>query len=123
MSAVTEVTIVRVDLVEESFKTYRDLQDEDPMLYPLMLVLSRPLDDFERSILFKWWQNIEFTEDRMQVLLRIATLEQVRDELEELNGRLASAIAAASEAREAAQAEDERLRALAAEINAALTQQ
>jgi hypothetical protein len=116
-----ELKINGVELFEESYQTYRDLNDADPKRYPVMLSLSRPVDDYERIRLADSDIVID-DDDPMTVAVFDTTLEEVRDRVGELNGTLATAAENARNARQSAEAEDERLRTLATEIDAALRQ-
>ena len=114
-----ELRINGVELFEESYQTYRELNDGDPKRYPVMLLLSRPVDDYERIKLADSDIVID-DEDPMTAAVFDTTLEEIRDRLEELNGKLATAEDNARNARQSADAEDERLRTLASEIDAEL---
>jgi hypothetical protein len=116
-----ELRINGVELFEESYQTYRELNDGDPKRYPVMLCLSRPVDDYERTSLADTDIQID-DDDPMTAAVFDTTLEEIRDRLEELNGALATAAGNARNARQSAEAEDERLRTLAKEIDAALKQ-
>jgi hypothetical protein len=106
-------------MIPESLQTFRELNDGHPTMYPVRVWFSRPLNDYERVALPKLWAGVRFTDDAMVVILLDTTLERFRDELDELNGRLAIAETHARRTREAAEAEDRRLTQLAADITAA----
>jgi hypothetical protein len=116
-----ELKINGIELFEESYQTYRELNDADPKRYPVMLSLSRAVDDYERIRLADSDIVID-DDDPMTAAVFDTTLEEVRDRIGELNGTLATAAENARNARQSAEAEDERLRTLAKEIDAALKQ-
>jgi hypothetical protein len=113
------LTIVLVQLCEDSLKTHRVLHDGNPDLYPVIVYFSRHADEYERRELADFG-IIREEDNRMCALIENTTLEQIRDQLDKYNAALASAVARARETREAAKAEDERLNALTTEINEAL---
>jgi hypothetical protein len=119
MSA-TDLRIVRVELDVQSLKTYRELNAGHPNLYPVKLGLSRAADGYERIELAAY--DITVGDDPMTAIILKTTLEHVRDHIGQLNGWLATAARAAQKIREAAEAEDEHLKALVVEINRALKQ-
>jgi hypothetical protein len=110
------LTIVLVQLCQHSLKTHRVLHDGNPDLYPVIVYFSRPADEYERRELADFGITRE-EDDGMCALIENTTLEQIRDQLDEYNAVLASAVAQARETREAAKTEDERLKALVDEIN------
>jgi hypothetical protein len=114
-----DLRIVRVELTEQSRKVWRDLNNDHPLQYPVLLWLSRSLDDFER-LSVKTWAGMTVGIDAMTVLLTNTTLEAVRDQLGALNGKIANAATRGRQMRDAAFAEDDRLLALEAEINDSL---
>jgi hypothetical protein len=116
-----DLSIVLVELCDESMKSHRALNDGNPDLYPVIVYFSRHIDEYERQELADFGISRE-DNDRMCALIKHTTLEQIRDRLDEYNQVLASAVARARESREAAEAEDSRLKALAAQINTTLRQ-
>lgn len=110
------LSIKMVELAENSLRTYRDIHDGNPDLYPVVLWFNRSVDPYERKEL-KDYGIVVSDDDHMNAIIWETTLEQVRDETGRYNEVLASAVAAARAKREAAEAEDVRLKALAAEIN------
>ena len=101
---------------------WREFNDGHPTRYPVLLWLSRPLDDLERYAVRTTAQMVPGKDPRM-LLIDNTTLEEVRDQLGALNGKIDSAATLAASLgprREAAQAEDDRLLALEAEINESL---
>lgn len=111
--------IVRIDLLKESLKTYRDLNkggNPVPVTYPMLVWLSGVPDAHERINLAE--VGILTTDnDPMQAIIRDTTLEQVRNQMQVWNGRIDMAARNARAQREVAEAEDQRLKALVAEIN------
>ena len=116
-----DLTIVMVELCDDSLKSTRVLNDGNPDLYPVIVYFSRPVDEYERKELSDFG-FIREDSDRMCAIMWETTLELVRDQLDKHNAALASAAARAKETREAAEAEDERLKTLAEEINESLRQ-
>jgi hypothetical protein len=115
------LTIMLVQLCEESLKTHRVLHDGDPDLYPVIVYFSRHADEYERRELADFGIiRVEDNRNRMCALIENTTLEQIRDQLAKYNAALATAVAQARETREAAKIEDERLKALVDEINTTL---
>jgi hypothetical protein len=112
--------IMRVDLVDESFKTYRDLNGGDPVAYPVLVWLSRHPDNYERIKLAELG-ILTINNNPMQGLIKDTTLEAVRNRMDVLNSKIAVAARDARGQQEAAAAEDERLRALVDQINEGLT--
>ena len=113
------LTIMMVQLCQDSLKTHRVLHEGNPDLYPVIVYFSRHADEYERRELAEFG-IIREEDDGMCALIENTTLEQIRDQLDKYNAALASAVARARETREAAKVEDERLKALTAEINEAL---
>lgn len=116
-----DLTIVMVELCDDSLKSTRVLNDGNPDLYPVIVYFSRPVDEYERKELADFG-FIREDSDRMCAIMWETTLELVRDQLNKHNAALASAAARAKETREADEAEDERLKTLAEEINESLRQ-
>lgn len=116
-----ELTIVMVELCDDSLKSTRVLNHGNPDLYPVIVYFSRPVDEYERKELSDFG-FIREDSDRICAIMWETTLELVRDQLDKHNAALASAAARAKETREAAEAEDERLKTLAEEINESLRQ-
>jgi hypothetical protein len=114
-----DLRIVDVELLSESFKTYRALNNIDSIRYPVLLWLSRPVDPFERLEMERAGILIN-DDDPMRGLIRETTLEEVRSQMNVLNGALQMAARDGRQARELAEAEDLRLRELATEINVGL---
>lgn len=115
------LTIEAVRLVEESYRSYRDLdEDGNPDLYPVMVFFNRRIDAFEQKELKEF--GIVMNDDNpLNAIVWNTTLEQVRDD--RYRKALASAVATAHEKRRAAAAEDMRLEILAQEINLDLRRQ
>jgi hypothetical protein len=113
------LTIMMVQLCEDSLKTTRVLNNGNPDLYPVIVYFSRHADEYERRELADFG-IIREEDNRMCALIKNTTLEQIRDQLDKYNAALASAVARARQTREAAKAEDERLNALTTEINKSL---
>ena len=116
-----DLSIIMVQLCEESSKSHRVLNDGNPDLYPVIVGFSRHVDEYERKELATFG-IIREDKDRMWALIEDTTLEQIRDHVDEYNEVLASAVERARQTREAALAEDERLKALAGEMTLALRQ-
>ena len=102
-------------------KLDRALNGGNPDLYPVSVYFSRHVDEYERLELADFG-IIREDNDQMCAHIKDTTLEPIRDGLAKHNEALASAVARAKEAREAAEGEDHRLHALEAEINEALRQ-
>jgi hypothetical protein len=118
-SAGEDLRIIKVDLLNESFKTYRVLNDIKSIRYPVLVLLSRPVDDFERLYVEQAGILID-DNDAMRGLIQETTLEELRSQLHVLNRKLEMAVRDARQGREPAEAEDQRLIALVEEINAGL---
>jgi hypothetical protein len=107
--------IIMIQVPNAALKSHRVLNDGNPDLYPVVVGLSRPVDEYERKELADF--HIERGDtDRMWALIDDTTLENIRDNIDEYNSVLDSAVEKAREAREAAEAEDQRLKALASEL-------
>ena len=113
------LTIMMVQLCQDSLKTHRVLNNGNPDLYPVFVYFSRHADEYERRELADFG-IIREEVDGMCALIENTTLEQIRDQLDKHHEALASAVARARETRAAAKVEDERLNALTAEINKSL---
>lgn len=120
------LTIMMVQLCQGSLKTHRVLHGANPDLYPVFVYFSRHVDEYERRELTDFG-IIREEDDGMCALIENTTLEQIRDQLDKYNAALASAVARARETRAAAEAvraaaeaEDERLKALVNAINTTL---
>lgn len=109
--------IVRVELLPESLRTWRDLNGMRPNTYPVLLHLSRPLDEFERDAIRGWAHLIPGEHDAATIVLPDYALEAVRQNFHALNGQILNAATRGCQVRDAAYAEDDRLRDLEAEIN------
>ena len=94
----------------------RVLNDGNPDLYPVIVYLSRHVDEFERIELADFG-IVREEDDGMCAFIADTTLEYIRDHLDEYNEVLASAVTRARQARDGASAEDQRLQVLADEIN------
>jgi hypothetical protein len=116
-----DLSIVMVQLCEESWKSHRVLNDGNADRYPVIVGFSRRVDEYQRKELATFG-IIREDKDRMFALIEDTTLEQIRDRIAEYNEVLASAVERARQTREAALAEDERLTALAREMTLALRQ-
>lgn len=122
MDRSNELSIVMVELCEGSLKSHRVLNDGNPDLYPVIVGLSRAVDDYERRELSDFG-IIRGDNDRMFALIENVTLEQIRDQIDRYNDVLAAAVERARVTREAAQAEDARLKQLASDLTVELRQQ
>lgn len=115
MTTPAPLRIVMVDLLDESLKSHRVLHDGDPYLYPILVGLSRSVDEYERKELSEY--GIVRLNDRMFARIENVTLEHVRDMIDHYNEVFASAVERARVTREAAQAEDQRLTQLALKLS------
>ncbi|QSM92997.1 hypothetical protein I3U40_18245 [Mycobacteroides abscessus subsp. abscessus] len=115
MDRSSELSIVMVELPVDSLKSQRVLNDGNPDLYPVVVGLSRAVDDYERKELSDFG-IIRGDADRMFALIENVTLEQIRDQIDRYNDALAAAVERARISREAAEAEDARLKKLASDL-------
>lgn len=111
--------IVSVELLPQSLAVWRSINNEDPAAYPILLHLSRPLDEFERNAIRSIIGPPYYPADNdpASVLLPLYTLELVRMQLDGMNNQIANAAAIGQTEQQRAIAEDDRLQTLEAEIN------
>lgn len=116
-----EPQIMRVELVEQSYKSHRLKNGLDPGRFPVIVWFTRPVNIYQKLELAKRGWDIHFTEfDAMQALI-----ETTPDEFEQTIGRLSNDLPAvmadARRARADAEAEDEHIAALVSKINLKLS--
>lgn len=105
--------IVRVELPDASLKTNRWLAGDHGDAYAVIVAFSRAADAFERMALEEEL-DIKFDDnDPMYAIHYDTTLEVLQNEIEGINESIDNAVANARIDREAAVAEDARLKALA----------
>jgi hypothetical protein len=85
------LTIMMVQLFDDSLKTTRVLNNGNPDLYPVIVYFSRHADEYERRELADFG-IIRENDDGMCALIENTTLEQIRDQLDKYNAALASAV-------------------------------
>jgi hypothetical protein len=107
--------MISIQLPEEAMKTYRVQNDGNPDLYPVVVGLSRPVDDYERLAL-KDFGVIRGDTDSMWALIEDTTIEAIRDHIDEYNAELDAAVEKARQLREDAEAEDQRIKDLAMKL-------
>jgi hypothetical protein len=118
--------ILNVELPPESLATYRAIHDGGDT-YAVVLTFSVGIDGFIERELRRTARNypsvIRVDErDRMKIEIRDTTLQQVRDQLDELTDWLRAAVGRAAEAHRVADLEDDRLEALTQAINQSLSE-
>lgn len=112
-----ELKISRVELVQESYKTYRVAKGQDPENFPVIVWFTRPLNVFEKVELVNHGLKLQVSDvDPMQALVEVSPEYFVR-QIDTLNAELPAVAADAQKAWEAAQAEDEHIAALVQRIN------
>jgi hypothetical protein len=107
--------IIAIELPEEAMKTYRVLNAGNPDLYPVIVGLSRPVNEYERLAL-KDFGVIRGDTERRWALIEDTTIEAIRDSINEYNEELDAAVETARQTREEAEAEDERIKVQAREL-------
>jgi hypothetical protein len=112
-----ELKILKVELVQESYKTHRLARGQDPRNFPVVVWFTRPLNAFERVELVNHGLELQVVDsDPMQALVEVNPEYFVR-QIDTLNAELPTVAADAQKAWEAAQAEDEHIAALVQRIN------
>jgi hypothetical protein len=112
--------IVRLELTPQSMKSWRDLNERHPIFYPVLVRLSRPLDDYERYAIKKFEPNtfvVAQNDPHLLLMSDETTLEVVRERIPDLTERINRAVRLGQEPRQAAMDEDSRLLNLEQEIN------
>jgi hypothetical protein len=119
-----DLRILRLDLFKQSMLSDRILNGGHPNKYPVKVWFSRRLSPYEQVAL-KRAKSPFVVNDRDPIFAAIedTTLEDVRDQLPNLNFELQAAVYSGRQLREEAEAEDERLRALATEISTVLVEE
>lgn len=116
-----ELRIVRVDLVEGSLRTARELAGDHSGTYPVMVWFSRPTDPFERMAIQEEVDDLVFDgNDPMCAVKFNTTLEAIDSELNLIHASIDNAVANALTDRVDAERDDARLVALRDELNAKL---
>ena len=121
MSEQNDLRIIGVQLIEASLHTHRVLNNLDPGMYPVMITLSRPADRWEAKYLRENWQIVVGDHDPMEALILETSIDALKIQIDEWNGRIALAARQARHAREAALAEDKRMKQVAAELHRQLS--
>lgn len=107
--------IIAIQLPDEATKSYRVLNDGNPDLYPVVVGLSRPVNEYERLAL-KFSVIRGDTDRRMWARIEDTTIEAIRDNIDEYNAVLDAAVEKARQTREDAEAEDQRILERAKEL-------
>jgi hypothetical protein len=117
MADVPELKILRVELVQESYKTVRVAHGQHPVNFPAIVCFTRPLNAFERVELANHGLVLQVSDDDpMRALVEVSP-DHFVDQIDTINAELPAVAAAAQKAWEAAQAEDEHIAALVQRIN------
>jgi hypothetical protein len=117
MADVPELKILKVELVEQSYKTHRVTHGQHPENFPVLVWFTRPLNAFERAEIANHGLKLQVHEDDPQrALAEVSPTHFVR-QIDTINAELPAVEADAQKAREAAQAEDEHIAALVQRIN------
>ncbi len=111
-----QLKILKVDLVEASYKTHRLANGQDPKSFPVIIWFTRPLTAFERIETVNQGLEMQFGDHPMQALIEV-TPEWFIRQIETINAELPGVASDAQEAWEAAQAEDEHIASLVQQIN------
>lgn len=112
-----ELKILKVELVQQSYKTHRVAKGQDPEKFPVMVWFTRPLNTFELVELANHGLQLQVNDgDPMRALTEVSPEYFVR-QIDTLNAELPAVAADAQKAWEAAQAEDEHIAALVQRIN------
>jgi hypothetical protein len=112
-----ELKILKVELVEQSYKTHRVARGRHPDKFPVLVVFTRPLNVFERVELVNHGLELQVNDgDPMRALVEASPEYFVR-QIDALNAELPAVAADAQKSWEAAQAEDEHIVALVQRIN------
>ncbi|GAA4297605.1 hypothetical protein [Mycobacterium paraffinicum] len=120
MSQTDALRIIGVELIEDSLQTYRDLHTQDAQsseTYPIMIWLSHPADPYEAKFLREKCGIIVDSEDLMCAIILETTIDDFKANIEQWNESVALASREAQQAREAALAEDRRLKEVAEEVD------
>jgi hypothetical protein len=117
MSDVPELKILKVELVQQSYKTHRVAHGRHPVNFPVIVWFSRPLNAFERVELVKHGLELQVADsDPAQALVEVSP-DHFVGQIDTINAELPAVAADAQKAWEAAQAEDEHIAALVQRIN------
>ncbi|OBC04454.1 hypothetical protein A5784_12830 [Mycobacterium sp. 852013-50091_SCH5140682] len=119
MSEDEQVKIIRLDLTPQSMSKWREVHNEHPVRYPVLLKLSRPLDPFELHAL-KFFHSDTFIpaeNDESLLIMSQTTLEEVREAISDLTEQINYAVQVGKSRRDAAAKEDSRMFDLLSEIN------
>jgi Na+/phosphate symporter len=108
MSDDVPLRMIAIQLPGEAMKTYRVLNGGNPDLYPVIVGLSRSVDEYERLAL-KDFGVIREDTDQMWALIEDTTIEAIGDHIDEYNAELDAAVEEARKLREDAEAEDQRI--------------
>jgi hypothetical protein len=119
-----ELGILRVELLDESLKTYRLENGNDSAQFPVHLWFTRSLDVYERAELAKHGYEVDFVveDDNMRAIV-IVTAETFGQVVEGLHKELPAVASDAKQAQTDAKAEDEHLGALVQQINLTINPQ
>lgn len=117
--------ILRLDLTPQSMRKWRDVNDGNPVAYPVLLKLSRELDPFEQYAMevYEGHTLIVAEHDHAVLLIGETTLETVREQIPGLTARINQVVKVAKQLRTVANEEDSRLFDLLKEINDELSEQ
>lgn len=120
MSQTDALRIIGVELIEDSLQTYRELHTQDAQpskTYPIMIWLSHPVDSYEAKFLREKCGIIVDSEDPMCAMILETTIDEFKANIEPWKESVALASREARQARDAALAEDRRLKEVAAEAD------
>lgn len=112
-----QLRIVKVELTPQSMKSWREIHEQHPIFYPVLLRLSRQLDDFERHAMTLLEPTLIIGNDQATILLAETTLEAAHEQIPGFTERINSAAAQGRQARDAALEEDAQMFAVEAELN------
>lgn len=112
-----ELKVLKVEVVEESYKSHRVVNGGDPERFPVRVWFSRRLDAYERIELADHGLTVEVSDrDPMQAIV-ITTPAFFSGVIDHLSRELPAVAQDAREARAAAEAEDEHIAALVQQVN------
>ncbi|MBF9325931.1 hypothetical protein [Mycobacteroides chelonae] len=112
-----ELEIEKVALLEESLPSYRKLHGLDAYAYPVIVYLSRPLNDFEAASIRSELSYVPGDDDKTALLIPGISLKNFRDNLKGYLGIIRTAAAKGRKVSDAVYAQDEELKAELTEIN------
>jgi hypothetical protein len=116
-----DLRVAKVGLIDPSLKTFRVLNGVNSDSFPVRIWFTRGVGKYERAELLRFaLKDFEVDKgDPMQALL-ITNAQGLASTVDRINQTLAIAAAKAAESQIAAEAEDERIKALIQEVNQGL---